>query len=306
MFVSAVTLPSRPLLGSLALLLALGAAPPAAADSPVDFELNLGVYNRFNLRDKDLEQNLEWDVSAARFATERYLEPDTDDVYYSLYARVGFELSVDPWFGLVFAADTGELRPIGRIPKSTSVTFDDGTAATLLTTEDDDPVTSNGQAIADEAEETFFLREFYVRLSAPRDAWFTAEIGRINAQVASGLIYDDYGLAARFNFDLEAAGSVPLDINAQVILPARGYDEGLSSPLAELRFDYIFSPLESVGVFGAFFFDGDNTFSRFLDPQLAEAAAADATRTDAFGLALLNSVESSGTLGWVGAHASQI
>ncbi len=168
----------------------------------VEFELSLSLLNRFTAELNHIEDRLRYDPAAQRFATERFLAPQNDDAFYTLLAQVRGELSVGNWFGLTLDVDTGGLRPNGHTPVLESVQVSDTVAQRfgiplVLGIDDHSEVSSNGIPIGHEASETGFIRELFVRFSTPGDTWLSLELGRMNADVGSGLIYDDYGLAAQ-------------------------------------------------------------------------------------------------------------
>ncbi len=249
-----------------------------------ELELDLGLYNRLTVQANHVDRLLRWDTAAGGFAVDRYLAPRLDRTYYGLYARAAAHLEATPWLGFGLAVDSGLFDPTGRVPRAGEVRLGPATYkgvnlpaynAPVTTTEDERKVTANGQPVGDEARQTFFIRQAYMRLSAPETGWLAATLGRQSLEVGGGLIYNDSGLGAELLLDFEALRDVPLRASLKVLLPTRAWDEGLRSPLVELRVDYVFSSflslVESVGLSVAFFHDGDDNISRLLDSTISEA-----------------------------------
>ena len=249
-----------------------------------ELELDLGLYNRLTVQQNHVERLLRYDTTAGSFAVDRYLAPRVDHTSYALYARAAAHLEATSWLGVGLAVDSGLLNPAGRVPRGADVRLGPATykglslpayTVPVTTTEDDRKVTANGQPVGDEARQTFFIRSAYVRLAAPETGWLGVTLGRQSMEVGGGLIYNDSGLGAELLMDLEALRDVPLRASLKVLLPTRAWDEGLRSPLVELRVDYVFSSflslVESVGLSVAFFHDGDDNISRLLDGTISEA-----------------------------------
>ena len=249
-----------------------------------EVELDLGLYNRFTLKANHVERMLRYDTSKSTFAVDSYLAPRLDEVHYSLFARAGVHVEATSWLSFGLSVDTGQINPTGRVPrfeevKLSSVTYKGktlpGYTVGVTTTDHDRKVTSNGQQIKDEAGESFFIRQAFVRFAAPETGWVAVTVGRQAMEVGGGLIYNDYGLGAELSMDFEALRDTPVRAGLKVLLPTRAWDEGLRSPLLELRVDYVFSSflslVESVGLSVAFFHDGDDNVSRLLDSTISEA-----------------------------------
>jgi len=300
----------------------LMAAPSTAAAWELD--LDLGLYNRFNLLENQVERLLRYDPDSDAFDAASYLTPTNDRIYYSLVVRAALEVEATSWLGFGLQVDTGELQPVGQWPATAEISLasvPDLVSQTVgplpvYSTANSEGVTSNGQPIADEAEETLFIRQVFVSLTAPETAWLTARIGRIAARAGRGLIYDDYGLGAELQFDLDRLRGTPLRGEVLVLLPTRAWDTGLRSPLVSFRLDYIFSSfltmVEYVGLVGAFFHDGDDNFAQLLQPTFSEvsvhyegALAADRQR-DLTALGMSAAMPSKANIGWVGVQGEKL
>ena len=272
---------TRQLLPLMVLLLTL---QPSRARAFEGIELDLGLYNRLTVKANHVERMLRYSTADRTFDVGSYLAPRTDEISYSLFARASLHLEATSWLSFGLSVDSGLLNPTGRVPRTaevqlSSVTYKGitlpGYTVPVTTTENDRKVTANGQPIKDEATESFFVRQAFVRLSAPETGWLSVTLGRQAMEVGGGLIYNDHGLGAALLLDFEALRDKPVRVGLKVLLPTRAWDEGLRSPLVELRVDYVFSSflslVESVGLSVAFFHDGDDNISRLLDSTISEA-----------------------------------
>jgi hypothetical protein len=258
----------------------------------VELELELGLYNRFTLQRNRVEQLLRYDPQRGAFDSGSYLAPRLDETSYSLLASAGVYLQATSWLGVGLSVDSGQLVPAGgtlpaagTVPLSSTIytqldTIFPGAlpqSLPVITTDDRRVVLANGQPVGDEAKETLFIRQAFVRLSAPRTEWLSARLGRISTAVGRSLIYDDFGLGASLQADLERLKDWPLRLGLQALFPTRAWDgSGLGSPLVELRVDYIFFSLlhlvESLGITFSYYHDGDDNFARLFHPSISEAA----------------------------------
>ena len=250
-----------------------------------ELELDLGLYNRLMVQANHVERMLRYSTERQTFDVGGYLAPRVDEINYALFARASIYLEATSWLGYGLTVDSGQLKPAGRLPRYEEVQI--GAASykgvnlpafrqQLYTTDHERKVTSNGQAIGEEARESFFIRQALVRLTAPETGWLTASVGRLAANVGGSLIYNDSALGAQLLLDLDALKDWPVRAGLKLLLPTRAWDQGLRSPLVELRVDYVFSSflslVESVGLTVAFFHDGDDNFGQLLEPTISEAA----------------------------------
>jgi len=110
---------------TLAFALVLGAASAAHA---FELELKLGLLNRFTMRRNAVERFLRYSPTQRAYDTGAFINPRRDDTYYSFVANAGVYLGVTRWLGFGVSVDSGELRPHGRLPATTTVTMPDSIA----------------------------------------------------------------------------------------------------------------------------------------------------------------------------------
>jgi hypothetical protein len=270
----------------------LSAISSRTARAEVELELELGLYNRFTLQRNRVEQLLRYDPQRGAFDSGSYLAPTLDETSYSLLASAGAYLQATAWLGIGLSVDSGQLVPAGgtlpaegTVPLSSTIysrlqnIFPGALPRELpvITTDDRRVVLANGQPVGKEARETLFIRQAFLRLSAPRTEWLSARLGRISTAVGRSLVYDDFGLGGSVQADLERLKDWPLRLGLQALLPTRAWNgSGLSSPLVELRVDYIFFSLlhlvESIGITFSYYHDGDDNFAQLFAPSISEAA----------------------------------
>jgi len=309
-----------PRLVALFSLTALLLAPASllAADNDAEFELNLGLSNRFTVKKNHVERLLRFSPSANAFDTRSYLNPTLNEVYYGFRLLLGAGYSPTKWFRVGLTVDSGELNPTGRRPATTQIPIPNrlqpvlGATVPVPSTANERQFSADGQAIGDEAKQTFFVREAYLRFSAPVTNWLSLSVGRRDSDVASGLIYRDFGLGLSVSADLELLKDWPVRLSAQVVLPTRNYKDGLHSPLVEFRANYIISFLEQAGLVFAYFHDGDNNLGQLFAPALSELGVSTAGRLDQqvhnilFGLGTSTATTSEANLFWFGLEGNKL
>lgn len=283
---------------TLLLLLVTGWPRPAQA---VEFDLELGLFNRFALRAHEIERLLRFDPATRTFLYDRYLTPANTTAQYSFLLRTSAHLRATSWLSFGFVADSGEVRPANRLPRTDTSLF-----VPVPSIKDERVVTANGRPIKDEAKSTLFIRQAYVAFEAPKTRWFELRAGRLAGDIGRGLIYDDFGLGGQATLDFGKLTKVPLLLQLQALLPTRSWDSGLHSPLLSARLAYVFSSLlnivESVGLTVAYFHDGDGNFGQLLQPALTEVAVVyQPTGRESIVAGLTGSgLGSSGNIVWLG------
>jgi hypothetical protein len=177
------------------------------------------------------------------FDTSTYLQPQALDPAYSGFVELGMMMEATEWLNVSLTINSGEIRYRTR-------SFD---GTTTLSSE----WTSNGRLVADEASQSLFIREVLLDVHDPDTGWWQVRAGRRLWRVAQSLIYDDFGLGAGVNFDLNLKQGTPLRFEAAYVIPTRDFQPlPLASPLLTAKVDYVLSLFESVSLGGAFFFDG--------------------------------------------------
>ena len=288
-----------------------------------DWELQLGLYNRLTVQANHVERMLRYDTAKGAFDTASYLRPKLDDVHYSFVVAAAVFVEPTSWLGVGLSVDSGLLQPSGKLPHSEEVTFPLSYKGQTLdqilpvtTTKDSRAALANGQRVADEARQTLFIRQAFLRFAAPETGWISSRVGRFTTEVGSSLVFNDSALGAELLLDFERLRDVPLRVSVQAVLPTRAWDQGLRSPLVELRVDYVFSAflslVESVGLVAAFYHDGDNNFGRLLEPSISEAAvnAGDAMQNGLYNYLVAYSLaagaEAQANVGWIGINARKL
>ena len=141
------------------------------------------------------------------------------------------------------------------------------------------------------------VRELSVTLGHPA---LQLELGRFRAQVADGLVYDDFGTGARARVDF---GAMQLaDVRAEVFASSIGqrFDDVRHDPIAGARIEYAPSFFDSIGLFAAGVIDSDGVLSAVMRSTIAERVLDH----PALLRALFASDEGEGRLGYVGADAA--
>ena len=258
-------------LRTLPLLLALSMVPcPALA---WEWELELGLFNRFTVKDDEVERRLRYFTATNlnRFDLPSYLAPKNSGLYYSFVVHANVFIEPTEWFGVGLTLDSGELCPSCPVPVEGATTY---LGIPVLSTEDQRAFTANGRSISEEAEDTLFIRQVFLQFTAPETGWFILRGGRLATDIGNGLVYNDFGLGGKVLMDLERLRDTPLRLSAQAVLPTRSWTSGLSSPLVELRADYVFSSflslVEYVGLTVSYFHDADDNFGTLLEPGIQE------------------------------------
>lgn len=266
-----------------ALALAL-LAPPGRAqgDAALELDASLLLHTRATSRTGEPQTQVLFDRQSRTFEVRDYLRPVLDQRYLSGFLAGALEGRRGPW-RFELSADTGEVRrrpspqalevcasnpapghpagsPTGldlrgaggcngllqpQLPRGSWVVPEnvDGPRQTLL----------DGRSPADEARQTWLLREAWAGLGAGPGGFAFLRAGRHRFVVAEGFVYDDYGLGLEARLDLGAIGP-QWDLGAALFWPTRDWPTGtaLRSPMLVLRADRLLSLFDHVGAFAAF------------------------------------------------------
>lgn len=208
-----------------------------------DFRLSGFTTQRFNLRGNHRDTTLLYNEALGVFDTSTYLQPQALDPAYSGFVELGMVMEATDWLNVSLTANSGEIRYRTR-------SFDGTTTLSSAWT-------SNGRLVADEASQSLFIREALLDIHDPDTGWWQVRAGRRLWRVAQSLIYDDFGLGAGVNFDLNVKQGTPLRFEAAYLIPTRDFQPlPLASPFVTAKVDYVLSLFESVSLGGAYFFDG--------------------------------------------------
>jgi len=227
------------------------------------------------------------------------LRLEQDQLGYSVFAGVGLAARYADVVGLGLSLDSGEVKIPALVRYRPAPMCQQGAAL--------DPrcgPTSNGQALADEAAETGFLREAYLALHLGEAGWLDLRLGKLLATAASGYVLDSYALGLSLEADLELGFEVPLRLGLDALLPdGRFTADGKQSPLVSLEAAYLLSFLEELGVLFAWYHDGDDSLAQVMRAVLGEAALAGGLPTRPLYAALqlpTTQITTRGDLFWVG------
>lgn len=264
---------------------------------------NLRFSNRFNFKQNFL--NTEGSIQSRGYGSEvQYESPlnlrfNKDELGYSAFLGAGADLYLGKVVSFHLTVDTGEIkiRPLIKYSPSPDCTSGGG-----------DPrcgVASNGMDIVDQAEQTWFVREIFTELGFGRDEWFKFRLGKMLVSTGSGFIMDNYALGGMLTADLDLGFEVPVKITLDGLLPNGDFtEEGKRSPYVYLDVAYLLSFFEEIGLFAAWYHDGDEIIGDIVRSVVTEIFIRE------FPMASLVSglpqVTSRGDLFWVGARANKI
>jgi hypothetical protein len=265
------------------------------------FNFNLRFSNRFNLKQNFLN-------TEGTFFSRGYQElPESplnlrfnkDELGYSAFLGVGADMYLGKVASFHLTVDTGEIkfRPMVKYTPKPDCTQGSG-----------DPrcgVTSNGMDIADQAEQTWFVREIFTELGFGRDEWFKFRLGKMLASTGNGFIMDNYALGGMLVADLDLGFEVPIKITLDGMLPNGDFTtEGKRSPYVYLDVAYLLSFFEEIGLFVAWYHDGDDIIGDIVRSIYSDALVGSNPL-----LSLLvdtADVTSRGNLFWVGLRGNKI
>jgi hypothetical protein len=229
--------------------LALLAAGPAWAKR-VPYVLDLDLTTAFTTIRNEPETNLHQDDSGV-WQVGDLLHPRDPETYPSAGLRLGAEAQPARWLELRGLLDTGPIRPGSSLDPP------------------EDGATSYGLPLDEAASEGLFLREAAVGFVGQ---WGSVELGRRRSEVASGLVYDDYGTGGAVDLDVLELERGPLQVKMLGLLVGRTFsDMETGSSLFALRVDYPLSLFESVGPFFAYWADRGGAVGDILASARREA-----------------------------------
>jgi hypothetical protein len=225
------------------------------------------------------ETNLQLDESGWR--VEDLLRPRRHKLYPSTALSVYGEISAFDWLLFRGLFDTREIR-------------DGATLEPPL-----EGLTINGNDASAELQSGSMLRELSAVVGTDG---LTVEIGRFRADVAEGLVYEDFGAGLRVRADFAQLGGA--ELRAELLLTTVGQrvEDLDNNQLAALRGDWMISPFEYVGVFVAASKDDNGEISEVLRSAYAETLLADQRQLTS----LFLQEEGSGTQGYIGLLAQLI
>ncbi|MBI5525351.1 MAG: hypothetical protein HY897_03385 [Deltaproteobacteria bacterium] len=216
------------------------AVPPALA---AEWEWNASLSNRGEFKKNFLDTS-----------DQMRLKFDQEGKGYYFYAVGGVEGDFDSW-SFTLTLDSGIIRVPAlyrQVPEETQVT-------------------SNGNAVADEARETGFVRELYIDADLAPGGALTLAAGKYNASVGRDFIYNDYTFGARAEIDLLAEQKVPFRASLEAVVSDGTFTAaGKRSPLLSAEAAYKFGKGEEAGVLFAYFHDGDDYIGEVVKPFVSE------------------------------------
>ena len=193
------------------------------------------------------ETNLQLDETGWR--VEDLLRPRRNKLYPSTSLSMYGEIVAADWLLFRGLFDTREVR-------------DGATLEPPL-----EGVTMGGNRAADELRSGAVMRELSALIGS--DA-LSLEIGRFQADVAEGLVYEDYGTGVRLRADLERLDLAPLQAELLLSTVGQRVEELGNNQLLALRVDWMFSPFEYIGLVFAASNDESGEISDVLRSAYAE------------------------------------
>ncbi len=233
---------------------------PLAAGAQVGLEWSLTGTGSYFRGYNDLHQ-YPTDPVTGDPGLEHYLSPVLDSSYPSLYAEAGGALTYGGETApgrLRLRLDTGELTL-----DSVETVDEEGNSTTT------DQWMSNGQTLEEEAEQTAFIRELFLRQGLGKGGWAWLQAGKLNADVGHSFVYNDYSPALRAGVDLETPLGLPLALQGGVLWPEHGFALGDS-----LLADATLALRTKFGTFSldfAHLHDGEDDLATLFADLVAEA-----------------------------------
>jgi hypothetical protein len=227
---------------------------------------------------------------------------DKDEIGYSTFAQIRADVRTGTPLGASLTIDSGELKfpPLMYYHPPPDCSEDDLRCQ----------ITANGRAVADEARSTAFVRELYLSAGLGTDGWFSLRGGKLLLSAGNGYILDNYALGVEATLDLDLGYDVPLKIEIDGIFPNGDFtSSGKRSPFLYLDVAYPFSFFEEVGLFFAFFHDGDDNVAEIvrsitLETLLNSPGFSGGDRSLLVAALQMAEITSRGNLFWVGARGN--
>jgi len=215
---------------------------------PIVYDLNL--YTAYTLEGGAPETNLEQDPELGLWQIDGLLRPREAQGYPSFGLSFALEWELIHWCYLKGMLDTGEIQKGSTVWPPL------------------DGVVSNANPIQDEFVSGSFVRELSTTFSFRGVA---VEVGRFRSQIASGLVYDDFGTGVSARFDFDEAELGPWRSELSAITVGRRFEDMVSpSPLFSFKLDWVLSFFESVGVFAALYIDRNDALVEVMRSAVAE------------------------------------
>jgi len=269
---------------------ALAAAGPPEGFSPqVEGDLfwaRAGLQLRFTAEGSIANDMVLFNAATNSFAANQFLAAQPADDYLSGLVFVSASLSPASWVDFRLDADTGLVR-MEQLPLSTQACYSARTQSGVAVSGSGfcrltgvlsafsgqlpstqlapAELTSNGQAIGDEFNSSFFIRQLYADLVAGPAGYLRTRVGRQRLRVGDGIIYDDWGLGVDLDADIGAVGP-PLEVNLAVFLPTRYWPspDQWVSPVATFTLNWLPALGDFVGAFVVYSHDSTGDANQVL------------------------------------------
>ncbi len=196
------------------------------------------------------------------------------EVSYSGLVGLSLDLS---WSRLRFnlTADTGELK-VPALAHYTPQPVCDETSF--------DPrcgVTSNAAVFTDELYSHYFIRQAYFELSLGETQWLQIAAGKRLISTGEGFVMDNHALGVELNADFFLGFDRPLRMQTALLMPDGSFTgDGKRSPYGYQEVAYLRSLLEEIGLFFAWYRDGNSELAEIARSILSSAAAASGNQGD--------------------------
>lgn len=305
-------------IGLLVLLLLASAQQARADQSWFGFDISLRMLNRFNYKtnfllstDNSMSASPGLGIGAPKKNSQSgpqvisYEDPlslrfNKGELGYSALLGISTRFSFGSALALQLSFDSGELKfpCLIRYQPPPQCDEDDSRCS----------VTSNGQPIEDEARSAFFIRELFFDLGLGEDNWFSAKAGKLLLSTGNGFIMDNYALGLSTSSDLDLGFGLPFRLSADLVFPdGRLSSDGKRSPYLYVDVAWQMSFLEELGLFFAWYHDGDDSLAMMMSSIVRDAYFASGQLDEYSELTHGGEdVRTAGNLFWFGLRANRI
>lgn len=287
------------LLLGLSLLAGMASLPVKAG--AFQFAWDFRFSNRFQLEQNYIQKELLLDETSGRFDTQNYMKPKLDHLVYSFYIGASMDFKFSSTVTANVKLESGLYR-LGHRNKPFTPPGSSEPLSSVYTTSEELKLLANGNAPVDELRDHLLVRELGFSFHTT-SYWVDLTLGKKRFFVGDSFIFDGYGLGAIWTLDLlQHKSKIPFRIELQALLADGSFtSKGKKSPLVKISFEYVFSLVEAIGIYFAYYHDGDDNIAAIMRPAIAESYASEYTSDQVkLRLALAAPFESRGNLYYIG------
>jgi hypothetical protein len=263
----------------------------------LEFEYNARFLSFVSREKNFLNTDILYNKDEQKWNTDDYLSLMKKDFYPSFILRTGGGITIEDTFSLNILLDSGEIRR-SKLPLYATTKQD----IPIPTTDTETKWTSSGYEFADMARDIRFIKELHGTASILSNGWITISGGKKYFDIGNDLVFNDLGLGAEIDLDLDVLQGIPFKGGAKFIIPGRKlFPDETESYIYSMKIEYAPGLVQNVGLFFTYFHDGTDELGEIMSANMVEATAVK-QNNKLVGLSLITTVYSRGDIFYAGTY----